>query len=128
MPQEGNSHFPGTLSKRAGHPASFGMYCLLLSTMMEHLVVGYGAGTEALRILMGCATALPVDGERMSSPPPNSVISCNAPIVAQYPTSRLPMFDASCNVYTHAVNMAAQAHSFRDNQPRCWETIPFNSA
>ena len=96
--------------------------------LMEHLVVGYGAGTEALRMLMGCATALPVDGERMSSPPPSSVISCNAPIAAQYPTSRLPMFDASCRVYTHAAKMAAKAHSLSGQPAKMLETIPFHSA
>ncbi len=55
----------------------FGMYRLLLSTVERHLMLEYGAGTEVLRMLMGCATALPVEGDKMSSPPPNSVISCN---------------------------------------------------
>ena len=79
-----------TLSKCAGHLASFGMYCLLLRTVMQHLVLEYGAGTEVLRMLMGCATALPVEGDRMSSPPPNSVISCNTTTMAQYPYKQAP--------------------------------------
>ena len=36
-------------------------------------------GMDVLRMLIGWATALPVEGERMSSPPPISVISWIAP-------------------------------------------------
>ena len=42
----------------------------------QHLWLAAGTGTEVLRILTGCDTALPVEGDRMSSPPPISVMSC----------------------------------------------------
>ena len=42
----------------------------------QHLWLAAGIGPEVLRMLTGCDTALPVEGDRMSSPPPISVMSC----------------------------------------------------